>query len=93
LEVAPLPLDPGEDELGVDEGVGVFLQAVFNTDLVIGWTWEQPLVRGTGDVAWFYAEATLHVEGMKDRPYRASGVVRRHDDGWRFAMWCGASPE
>ena len=83
----------GEEELGVDTGVRAFVEAVFGTDLVIAWTWQDPVVRGAGDVAWFYSEATLHVQGMKDRPYRASGVVRRVDGDWRLAMWHGSSPE
>ena len=83
----------GEEELGVDGGVRAFVKAVFGTELVIGWSWQEPVVRGEGAIAWFYADATLHVQGMKDRPYRASGVVRLVDGSWRFAMWCGASPE
>jgi ketosteroid isomerase-like protein len=81
-----------EGELAVDAGVEAFLSAVFGTDLVLGWSWEEPVVRAFGDVAWFYADATLHVEGMKDMPYRASGVVRLVDGEWRFAMWAGAEP-
>ena len=81
-----------EGELAVDQGVDAFLRAVFATEHVVGWSWEEPVVRGTGDVAWFYADAVLHVEGMKDRPYRASGVLRRVDGEWRLAMWCGAEP-
>ena len=83
----------GEEELGVDGGVRDFLRAVFGTELVIGWSWQEPVVRGEGSIAWFYADGTLHVQGMKDRPYRASGVVRLVDGGWRFAMWCGATPD
>ena len=81
-----------EGELAVDGTMPVFLWAVFSTDHVVGWSWEELVVRGSGDVAWFYADAVLHVEGMKDRPYRASGVVRRVDGEWRLAMWCGAEP-
>jgi ketosteroid isomerase-like protein len=81
-----------QGELAVDEGVEAFLRVVLGSELVLGWSWEEPLVRAAGDVAWFYADATLHVEGMKDLPYRASGVVRRVDGQWRLAMWCGAEP-
>jgi ketosteroid isomerase-like protein len=81
-----------EGELAVDADVADFLRAVLGSEHVVAWSWQEPIVRGTGDVAWFYADATLHVEGMKDRPYRASGVVRRVDGEWRLAMWSGAEP-
>jgi ketosteroid isomerase-like protein len=81
-----------EGELVLDEGVDAFLSAVFASEHTLGWSWEEPVVRADGDIAWFYADAVLHVQGMKDRPYRASGVVRRVEGEWRLSMWCGAEP-
>jgi ketosteroid isomerase-like protein len=81
-----------EGELALDDGVDAFLGAVLASEHVLGWSWEEPVVRGDEDIAWFYADAVLHVAGMKDRPYRASGVVRRVASEWRLSMWCGSEP-
>ena len=81
-----------EEELKIGPQVREWFGTVMATDHTVELTWEDPIVRTEGDLAWFFVEATVTVDGIKPRPYRISGVLRRQLGAWRFAMWTGAEP-
>ena len=81
-----------EEELKVGPQVREWFGAVLATDHTVEMTWEEPIVRTHGDLAWFMVRATAMVDSTKPRPYRIAGVLRRELGVWRFAMWSGAEP-
>jgi len=44
-----------------------------------------------GDIAWFVAEADVHLAGQIV-PYRVSGVLERHEGRWLWALFNGSEP-
>lgn len=81
-----------EGELAVGGAIAGFLALALDTVLAMRWEWEAPVVRCEGDLAWFFVEGKVFVDDTKPRPYRASGVLRRSAEGWRFVLWHGAEP-
>lgn len=81
-----------EDEVARGHGIRVYLAAVFSTDHVLTWDWEEPVVHEEGDLAWFFVPGRLLVDGTKPRPYRATGVARLVRGEWLLAMWSGSEP-
>ncbi|MGZ6826150.1 MAG: nuclear transport factor 2 family protein [Mycobacteriales bacterium] len=81
-----------EGELALGPAIREFLELAYGMDLTMRWDWEPPVVRREGDLAWFFVEGRVFVDGTKPRPYRASGVLRRLEEGWRFALWHGSEP-
>jgi ketosteroid isomerase-like protein len=81
-----------EEELKVGPQIREWFGTVMASDHTVEITWGEPLVRTGGDLCWFFVEATVTVDATKPRPYRVSGVVRRDEGAWRFAMWSGAEP-
>ena len=81
-----------EEELKVGPAIREWFGTVLATDHTVEMTWEQPILRVEGDVAWFMVEAAVTIDGTKPRPYRISGVLRRTSGVWRFEMWNGAEP-
>lgn len=82
----------GEDELGEGSTIPAFFEMTFALGVSLTWTWQEPMVRREGDLAWYYVDGSMQIDGTKPRPYRSSGVLKRRADGWRFALWHGAEP-
>ena len=81
-----------EEELQVGPGIREWFGTVLATDHTVEMTWEEPILRQEGDLAWYVVAASLTVDGTKPRPYRISGMLRREQGVWRFAMWHGSEP-
>jgi uncharacterized protein (TIGR02246 family) len=90
--------DAGEEAVGRDQ------LRVFFTDLcarahTISWTWDLQTAGQLGDVVWFVAPGTCVFTAPDGQattaadPYRVSGVLRRTQGRWLFALFNGSEPQ
>jgi uncharacterized protein (TIGR02246 family) len=90
--------DQGEEAVGRDE-LRAFFTALCASPDTISWTWEIRTAGHLGDVAWFVASGTCvftHADGtavIAADPYRLSGVLRRTQGRWLFAVFNGSVPD
>ena len=86
--------EPGELARGRTAIASLFA-AIFDSPNAIHWDWDVIDATGRDNVSWFYAEGSVVLVGAKEtvwRAYRLSGVLTRHDGGWRFAQFHGSEP-
>jgi uncharacterized protein (TIGR02246 family) len=90
--------DDGEEAVGRDE-LRAFFTTICSRADTISWTWEIKLAATLGDVVWFVAPGTCvftRPDGSTVTaadPYRISGVLRRTQGRWLFALFSGAEPQ
>ena len=90
--------DAGEEAVGRGELLAFFTTICARSD-TISWTWDLRTAEQLGDVAWFAASGTC----VYTRPdgssvtaadlYRISGVLRRTQGRWLFALFNGSEPQ
>lgn len=71
------------------------LSGVFALPERIRWEWRDRIVTRQAEIAWFFAEGEMILEGEEGQtrlPYRASGVLQLDDGQWRFRMFHGSEP-
>ncbi len=90
--------DDGEEAVGRDELRTFFTDISARPD-TISWTWEIRTAGHLGDVVWFVASGTSvftspggTAKTVAD-PYRLSGVLRRTQGRWLFALFNGSEPQ
>ena len=87
-----------EEAVGRDE-LRAFLTAVCARPESISWTWDMRTAGQLGDVVWFSASGTCvytRPDGSTMTaadPYRLSGVLRRTQGRWLFALFDGSEPQ
>jgi uncharacterized protein (TIGR02246 family) len=90
--------DHGEEAVGRDE-LRAFFSDICAQPHTISWTWELRTAGHLGDVVWFVASGTCvftHADGTQVTvadPYRLSGVLRRTQGRWLFALFNGSEPQ
>jgi uncharacterized protein (TIGR02246 family) len=90
--------DQGEEAVGRDE-LRAFFTAICARSDTISWTWEVRTAGHLGDVVWFVVVGTCvftHADGTAVTaadPYRLSGVLRRTQGRWLFAVFNGSEPQ
>jgi uncharacterized protein (TIGR02246 family) len=90
--------DQGEEAVGRDELRAFFTDICARPDTV-SWTWEIRTAGTLGDVMWFVASGTCVLTAPDGRaviaadPYRLSGVLRRTQGRWLFALFNGSVPD
>ena len=90
--------DSGEEAVGRDQ-LRAFFTGICNLADTISWTWEVQMAGTLGDVVWFVAPGTciyIRPDGSSVTaadPYRISGVLRRTQGRWLFALFSGAEPQ
>ena len=90
--------DAGEEAVGRDELRAFFTQICALAD-TISWTWDVQMAGTLGDVVWFVAPGTcvfIRADGSSITaadPYRISGVLRRTQGRWLFALFNGSEPQ
>ena len=90
--------DHGEQAVGRDE-LRRFFTAICDRADTISWTWEIQVAATLGDVVWFVAPGTCvftRPDGSTVTaadPYRISGVLRRTQGRWLFAVFNGSEPQ
>jgi uncharacterized protein (TIGR02246 family) len=97
-EGAAFGSDRGEEAVGRDE-LRAFFTALCARPDTISWTWQIRTAGHLGDVVWFVASGTFVVTAPDGRsvtaadPYRLSGVLRRTQGRWLFAVFNGSEPQ
>jgi uncharacterized protein (TIGR02246 family) len=97
-EGASFGSDDGEEAVGRDELRAMFTDICARPD-TISWTWEVRTAGHLGDVVWFVAAGTGVLTTPDGRavtaadPYRLSGVLRRTQGRWLFALFNGSEPQ
>jgi uncharacterized protein (TIGR02246 family) len=90
--------DDGEEAVGRDE-LRAFFTAICARQDTISWTWNIKTAATLGDVVWFVAPGTCvftKPDGSSVTaadPYRISGVLRRTQGRWLFAVFNGSEPQ
>jgi uncharacterized protein (TIGR02246 family) len=90
--------DDGEEAVGRDE-LRAFFTGICKQLVTISWTWEIRTAGQLGDVVWFAAVGTCVLTAPDGRavtaadPYRISGVLRRTQGRWLFALFNGSEPQ
>ncbi|MDT7572915.1 MAG: hypothetical protein QOE05_3089 [Actinomycetota bacterium] len=90
--------DADEEAIGRDE-LRAFFTAICAGSDTISWTWEVKTAGTLGDVVWFVAPGTCvftRADGSSITaadPYRISGVLRRTQGRWLFAVFNGSEPQ
>lgn len=72
------------------------LSGVFALPQRIRWEWRDRIVTRQAEIAWFFAEGEMILEGDEGDtrlPYRASGVLQLEDGQWRFRLFHGSEPQ
>lgn len=88
--------DDGEEASGTD--MRTFFSVICSRTETISWTWQVQTAGRDGDVVWFVAPGVFFAtapDGRKVRgadPYRLSGVLRRTEGRWLFALFNGSEP-
>ena len=90
--------DAGEEAVGRDQLLAFFTAICARSD-TISWTWDLRTAEHLGDVVWFAASGTCvftRADGsslVAADPYRISGVLRRTQGRWLFALFNGSEPQ
>jgi ketosteroid isomerase-like protein len=91
-----LLVGPKEGEIADGPGaVTALFQHVFGLPLRIGWSWQNIRVSSSGHIAWLFAEGHVIMTGEAGQtksPYRASGVLERHGNRWKWRQFHGSEP-
>jgi uncharacterized protein (TIGR02246 family) len=87
-----------EEAIGRDQLRAIFTKICEWPD-TISWTWEIRTAAQLGDVVWFAASGTCVITALDGRaktaadPYRITGVLRRTQGRWLFALFNGSEPQ
>jgi uncharacterized protein (TIGR02246 family) len=87
-----------EQAVGRDE-LRAFFTGICEKPNTISWTWEITTAGQLGDVVWFAASGTCVITAPDGPPvtvadpYRISGVLRRTQGRWLFALFNGSEPQ
>jgi uncharacterized protein (TIGR02246 family) len=97
-EGASFGSDDGEEAVGRDE-LRVMFAVICSRPDTVSWTWEVRMAGHLGDVVWFVASGTGVLTSPDGKavtaadPYRLSGVLRRTQGRWLFAVFNGSEPQ